>query len=245
MRRRALVASLLAFGALAAAQSPPPADKSRPDPPSRNLGQDTPKDTLKLLAAAMRDGDADQMRRLIHTTNTAETRMVGAMTDMAKAMARLQKAAVKAYGEEGAKEVVGDTQATDAEGRARIDSAEVKVQGDTATVVMAEGENAPVSLKRVDGRWKIPMSELSKGADPAALDERLTELAEQAKLVRQIAEEIETGKFTGPAQAYDAWQSRAMQVVSRKPAKGPSGDGDRKPPPEKKREGTQSSARHD
>jgi hypothetical protein len=178
----------------------------------------TPKGALKLLAAALRDGDADRIRQVMYSSNASEARMVAAMADMAKAMAALQRAAVKAFGREGAKEVVGDTDATDTESKAHIDSAEVKVQGDTATVTMEDGEEAPVVLKRVDGRWRLPMSELSRGADLAALEERLAGLAEQSSLVRELAEEVGSGKYASPAQAKEAWQSRAMQASMRRPA---------------------------
>lgn len=190
----------------------------------------TPKGALKRLATALRDGDAESIRQVMHAADPAEVRMVAAMAEMARAMALLQRAAVKAFGEEGAKEVIGDTQTTDAQGRARIDSADVRVQGETATVILPEGEDAPVTLRRVDGRWKVPMSELSKDADRAALDERLAELAEQAKVVQQIAKDIEGGQFNTPAQAYSAWQSRAMQAVTRRPpAKKPEGGAPRQP----------------
>lgn len=208
-------------GPTAPAASPPATPAPEPDPT-------TPKGALKLLASALRDGDADRIRQVMHTTSPAETRMVASMAEMARAMALLQKAAVKAFGEEGAREIVGDTQATDAEGRARIDAADVRVTGDTATVIVPEGEDAPVVLKRVNGRWKVPMAELSKNADPAALDERLAELTEQRKLVAQLTDEIGAGQFLSPAQAKDAWQSRAMQVVTRRPPPA------RKPQPEAK-----------
>ena len=242
MLRRILVISLIATSA--AAQSPaqprraaPEADKpASPAPapvtPAPSTAKDadadadpsTPKGALKRLAAALRDGDAEAIRQVMHAADPAEVRMVAAMAEMARAMAVLQRAAVKAFGEEGAKEVVGDTQATDAQGRARIDSADVRVQGETATVILPEGEDAPVTLRRVDGRWKVPMSELSKDADRSVLDERLAELAEQAKVVQQIAKDIEGGQFNSPAQAYSAWQSRAMQAVTRRvPTKKPEG----------------------
>jgi len=178
----------------------------------------TPKGALKLLAAALRDGDAERIRQVMYAANPSEAKMVTAMADMAKSMAALQKSAIKAFGREGAKEVVGDTNATDTESKARIDSADVKVQGDTATVTMEDGEEAPVVLKRVDGRWRLPMSELSRGADLGALEERLAGLAEQSKLVRELAEEVAAGKYASPAQAHEAWQSRAMQASMRKAA---------------------------
>jgi hypothetical protein len=202
--------------------APAPAEPKREAParaasPAVEHDLTTPKGALKHLAAALRDGDAERIRRVMYATTPSEARMVAAMADMAKAMALLQKAAVKAFGEEGAKEMVGDTQANEADGRARIDAADVRVTGDTATVIVPEGEDAPVVLKRVAGQWKVPMSELSKNADPAALDERLAELGEQRKLVAQLTEEIGQNQFTTAAQAKDAWQSRAMQVVTRRP----------------------------
>lgn len=222
-----IISLTLALAAPAAAQEAPrvpsaagpnPQPEAKPQAPAApEHDTTTPKGALKLLASALRDGDADRIRQVMYATNAAETRMVASMAEMARAMARLQKAAVKAFGEEGAKEIVGDTQATDAEGRARIDAADVRVTGDSATVIVPEGEDAPVVLKRVDGHWKVPMAELSKNADQAALDERLAELTEQRKLVTQLTEEIASGQFSSPAQAKDAWQSRAMQAVSRRP----------------------------
>ena len=238
MPRRFLVISLLTASAAAlpasaqaqrAAPEPKKAAVATTTPPAASdadaeADASTPKGALKRLATALRDGDAEAIRQVMYAADPAEVRMVAAMAEMARAMALLQRAAVKAFGEEGAKEVIGDTQTTDAQGRARIDSADVRVQGETATVILPEGEDAPVTLRRVDGRWKVPMSELSKDADRSLLDERLAELAEQAKVVQQIAKDIEGGQFNTPAQAYSAWQSRAMQAVTRRtPAKKPAG----------------------
>ena len=210
------------------ADSAPPA---RPSPAHPDETTATPKGALKLLAAALRDGDADRIRQVLYAANPSEVKMVTAMADMAKAMAALQRSAVKAFGKDGAKEVVGDTDATDTESKARIDSAEVKIQGDSATITLEDSEEAPVVLKRVDGRWRLPMSEMSKGADPAALDERLAGLAEQAKLVRDLAQEVAAGKYNSPAQAHEAWQSRAMQASMQRPGakgQGPAQAGQKK-----------------
>ena len=211
----------------APAPAPAISQPKRDGAPSPGADNDTttPRGTLKVLAAALRDGDAERIRQVMYATTPAETRMVAAMADMAKAMAELQKAAVKAFGEEGAKQLVGDTQANDTEGRARIDAADVRVQGDSATVIVREGEDAPVILRRVDGHWKVPMAELSKNADPAALDERLAELSEQRKLVAELTQEIGGGQFSSAAQAKDAWQSRAMQAVTRRPSAARKQDG--------------------
>ena len=200
-----------------AAPAPSPSQPDNPTPPPAAANDTTPKGVLKRLAAALRDGDAERIRAVMYAANASEAKMVAAMADMAGAMAALQKAAVKQFGREAAKEVVGDTEATDAQSQSRIDAADVRIQGDTATVTMDDGEDAPVVLKRVAGHWKLPMSELAKGADQAALDERLAGLADQSRLVRELAEEIRDGKYSTPVQAHEAWQSRAMQASMRKP----------------------------
>jgi hypothetical protein len=91
------------------------------------------------------------------------------------------------------------------------------VQGDTATVTMEDGEEAPVVLKRVEGAGDCRCPSCPVVADLAALEERLAGLSEQSKLVRELAEEIGTGKYASPAQAKEAWQSRAMQASMRRP----------------------------
>ena len=200
---------------------PPPTDPASsasaevPAPADTNT---TPKGALKMLAAALRDGDADRIKQVMYASTPAEAKMVAAMAEMAKSMATLQRSAVKAFGRVGAKEVVGDTDSTDAESKARIDAADVKIAADVATVTMADGEEAPVVLKRVDGRWRLPMAELSRGADPKALDERLAELATLSKVVRDLPEEVGAGKYPTAVQAQEAFQSRAMQASMRRTA---------------------------
>lgn len=200
----------------------PSTSADAPAPPDTNT---TPKGALKMLAVALRDGDAERIKQVMHASTPAEAKMVNAMAEMAKSMATLQRSAVKAFGREGAKEVVGDTDSTDAESRARIDAADVKIAGDAATVTMADGVEAPVVLKRVDGRWRLPMSELSRGADPKALDERLAELATLAKVVRDLAEEVGAGKYQTAVQAQEAFQSRAMEASMRRTAAVPPRNG--------------------
>src|SRR5687767_10662183 len=75
----------------------PSAPAATPSAPAASTDADplTPKGSLKLLASALRDGNADAIRQVMHAANPSEVRMVAAMAEMAKAMASLQKAAVK------------------------------------------------------------------------------------------------------------------------------------------------------
>ena len=67
----------------------------------------------------------------------------------------------------------------------------------------------------------MPVSQLAPGVDATALEQRLSELAVQADLVREITAEIDAGKFTTADQAADAWHSRFMQSLGPKPATRP------------------------
>src|SRR5204863_8963486 len=59
----------------------------------------------------------------------------------------------------------------------------------------AADRSEPITLRRVNGVWRMPVSQLAPGVDQPALEQRLAELAVQADLVREITAEIDAGKF--------------------------------------------------
>lgn len=205
------------------------------------------REALKGLATALQEGKADGIKRVIHAANPTERKMVDAMAAMAVQIAGLYKVSVKAFGEEEAKSLTGDVTAE----MSRIDHAEVAIDGDTATVryrdpdappppptAPAEGDPAPggetapappppaeaaqMVLKRVDGRWQIPMSELSKDATPEGIEQRLEDLEVQTRVISDLAKEIADGKYGSAAEAAEAWHARMMQALT--PGK-PAADG--------------------
>ena len=143
--------------------------------------------------------------------------MVGAMGELAAALSRLNRAAAKAYGEAEAAQFTDDTHAHYSDALARIDAAEVSIDGDKATVRYADARDHPFDLRRVGGGWKIPMAELSRGADAAALDQRLAELDAQAKIVSELTDEIAAGKHKTADAAREAWRGKIMQNLPMRP----------------------------
>src|SRR5262249_46090758 len=88
-----------------------------------------------------------------------------------------------------------------------------------ATAPAATPETSgPITLRRVNGVWRIPVSQLAPDVDPAALEQRLAELQVLTTLVREVAGDIADGKFATAEQAADAWHSRFFQSLSPKPA---------------------------
>jgi hypothetical protein len=161
----------------------------------------------------MRDGDAATVRMLFQTRRPQEAKLVAAMADYAAALAALHRAAERAYGAAGANAVTGDTVAESVDGLAAIEHAEVLLNGDTATITYKATADPPVQLTRVDGQWRLPLSQLTSDANGAAEQHRLEELTSQAHLARQTAEEITQGKFKTADDAAHAWQGRLLDAV--------------------------------
>jgi hypothetical protein len=182
----------------------------------------TPRGALRNLNQAVRSGDVAAIRQLFLVTSPAESRMVEADASMAAALARLRVAALRAYGPQGADVVTGDSDAGAADSAARIDTADVTVTGDVATVVYRDEKDSPFVLKKSGGQWKVPVSQLGKPLDAATLDERLADLAVQQKVVEQLTREIEQRKFAAAEEAREAWRTRILQAATSQPATRPA-----------------------
>ena len=177
----------------------------------------TPRGALRALNQAMRAGDEGTIKQLFLAATPAEARMIDADAKMASALAHLRVAAVAAYGTQGADAVTGDSDAGAAESAARIDAADIALEGDVATVTYRDEKNAPFVLKKVEGHWKVPVSQLGKPLDPAALDQRLADLALQRQVVEEVTDQIRQKKFPGAEQAREAWRARILQVATSQP----------------------------
>jgi hypothetical protein len=183
----------------------------------------TPRGAVKLLNKAMRDGDRATIEKLLLALSPAEKRMVAADAEMAVAFADLRDAAMKEFGRSGADIVTGDSDAGAADSTARIDSAEITINEDVATVVYRDQKNSPFVLRKIGGMWRVPVAQLGKPLDPAALAQRLADLSIQRQVIDEMAEDIRHKKFTTADEAKDAWRIRILQAATSQPTTKPSG----------------------
>jgi pyruvate dehydrogenase E2 component (dihydrolipoamide acetyltransferase) len=222
-RSTAAVASLILTCAVATAQiaapptgAPGPASAPAASQPNIPSDQSTPKSALKVLADSMEAGDQKAILGVLLASSPQEERMAQAMAGLANAIAGLRKEAVEVFGAEGAKSLTGDVAAVAAQGLARLGAATEKIDGDKATVLVGEGNTAepPVNLVKHDGKWKYPVSEMSKGiADPAQIDQGITDAGEQAKLLKEAAAEVKEKKYKTAEEVRQALEQRVMQMV--------------------------------
>ena len=88
------------------------------------------------------------------------------------------------------------------------------VNGDTATVHYSDDKESPFVLKKVANEWKIVVSRLGKPLNPAALEQRISDLAIQRRVVQDIAAQIRSGHFASSEKAREAWQNRILQAAT-------------------------------
>ena len=169
----------------------------------------TPKGALKALAQALDAGDRKGVLQILWAQSPSEQKIADATAELAEASAALRRAASKAFGDVAARplgvEVGATPQAMD-----RIDSANVKVDGNRATVRPESGDGPPMILVRGGDIWRVPVAELSKDVEAADVDRNVAALADQAKMLREVAAEVSAGKYKT---ATDARQTLDKRIV--------------------------------
>ena len=75
-------------------------------------------------------------------------------------------------------------------------------------------------LARVNGAWKVPVSELAKDVEAADVERNVAALIDQARLLRELSEEVSAGKYKTAADARQALDKRILQ--SALPQTGPT-----------------------
>lgn len=172
----------------------------------------SPKAALKSLFTATERGDAAGVQKVLLVENDPNSEALKAYGDLILAAKKLGDTAKQKY------PVVpnGFAQATILpEDAARIDSAQLIQNGDSATIKIL-GRAEPVTLRRIDGSWRVI---IQQGADdPARQTRRIDLLKGLTDAMNKTTEEIAGDKFptvqdaeTRVKERVGAAMSRAMQ----------------------------------
>mgnify|MGYP001061697284 FL=1 len=174
----------------------------------------TPRGTLKLLRQAMEAADGEALRSILVGQTPQEKRMVEAMVQTAESVQRLRQAAVEAFGEAAARELVGGP-VDPAEAMKEIDTASETIQENSAIVRFTDVLAEPVKLVLEGEQWHVPVGELAQGLQASELEQRIAEVQVFAEVMSQITEEIRQQKFSSAEQAAQALYNRMMQAMTR------------------------------
>jgi hypothetical protein len=172
------------------------------------------------LLVAIQAGDPEGIKRVIHATNQTETQMVEAMAHRVSAENNFRQAAIKAFGADAAKELLGDPASTE-ESMASLDAANETVQGDTAYV--DAGRTEPTKLSKVNGQWRLPASELAKEMDPTKVQQSIDDNHFAASLLERFAGDVSSGKYKTVQEAGESIQLQMRAAVVQRNSGGGSG----------------------
>jgi hypothetical protein len=132
----------------------------------------------------------------------------------------MNKAIFARFGAEQAKAALGgDPAEMLKQSMTTIDAASEKVDGDTAVISTAAQES--MTLKKVNGAWKISVSDLSRGSTPAAIDERVAMLSNQMKAMQDVTAGVNAGKYATANEAVAAIRTRLGGPPQPAPATNP------------------------
>jgi hypothetical protein len=194
----------LSMSCFAAGQSTATAPASAP------ADRSTPQGTLKLLAAAMQDGDRAGMQALLTARTDQERKVVDAQIAQAVAFSSFRRAATSTFGEPQANEITGDFARAAADQLAKIDAAAVTIDGDAATVAL--GRETVYILRKLPEGWSVSIAGLLKDSRPDMIDQIVRDMRDQTSVVQETADEIAANKYKTTDEVAQAFQTKLLKL---------------------------------
>jgi hypothetical protein len=166
----------------------------------------SPRAAVKSLYEAVQAQDGDAVLKTFYAANEEERELARTFAEMIVAGRKLSAAAKERFGSAG--EALGSGMMS-AEEFARIDQAELKESGDTATLA-PPGRARPIPFHKTEGRWQVAIREF---ANPdLGLPRQTAMLKKVAAVFDEVAGEINAGKLATSQEAESVIQTRIANV---------------------------------
>jgi len=163
----------------------------------------TPKSAAMVFAKALETGDAAGAKSAA-VTDEKSAAFIDAMADLIKGSKKLKEASIAKFGDEG-KDLAGTD---DMDISKEINDADVKEEGDTATIVTKKDPSKPLTLKKAGGNWKVDISSVMAGED---IEKAMPTFKAMGTAMNEMAGEINEGKHVN---AEAAKQALAMKMMA-------------------------------
>ncbi|HZZ45012.1 MAG TPA: hypothetical protein VFE58_18900 [Tepidisphaeraceae bacterium] len=172
----------------------------------------SPRSVVESLSTALSAGDAATIRSILYAKTDSEKHMVDAMIAMSEAIARLRPVAIKRFGEVPARLVTGDLDASAADQHAKLESAFQQIEEDTAHLTFPDQTTDAITLKKIGGKWRIPVSEKAGKLSPVELETRAADLNSIAKSIDEVTVLCAGGKWQTPNDIVIAIQEHVLEA---------------------------------
>lgn len=167
----------------------------------------SPQAALKSLNRAVETQDGDAVLKVFYTANDEERGLAQAFSDLILAARKLSDAEKSNYG------VAGDVPANgvmSVDELSHLDRAEVKISGDTATLLPV-GRLRVIQFHLTQDRWQLVIRDFANAEEN--LPRQVTILKKVTQVFENVAGEIAAGKFTTSQEAEAAIQTRLATVM--------------------------------
>ena len=171
----------------------------------------TPKGALRAFYEALEAGDAAGVRAGLHAGTESERRLAdayAAQLTAARALGDAARAKFSAAGDALSKGLPVS------EELARVEAADVQVEGTRATVRVT-GQTRPVAMVQEAGRWRLSVADYAAGGGNAAesLVQQAAVLSDMAGVFQATAADITADKFATAADAQRALQKKLQGIL--------------------------------
>ena len=161
------------------------AESKGSDPP------DSPKQALRAQDSAAKAGKLEEDQSFYFAANDQEKTLAHAFAEGDVSLARLQAAVARRFGDELADAVV---HAAGTKGLSDIEAATEKVDGDKASIEWKD-HSTPLHVVRSEGKWKIALSEMLKGANSDQIESIGKAIQQLAVEFSKLTELVSKDKF--------------------------------------------------
>jgi hypothetical protein len=169
--------------------------------------EDAAIDALRQLHEAVERLDADAVVQLLHAEGEPAPALLRAMAELLVAGRAFTHAADERFGE-SAQAVSAPM--FDRRDLPRLEAAEVRVRGETATVLMP-GQPRPIYLERHEGRWRVRVTHHTL-RDASEADRQAALLRQVGEVLAGAAQRLSAGEFD-TAEAAAEHVERALHAV--------------------------------
>lgn len=166
----------------------------------------SPQSALRSYADAMKTGNSQEAKDAV---TGVDPEIVDALTQSVASRNRLAAAAAAKFGDEG-KSLAPQNRTGPADMDKWLADAEVQESGDTATVTPKDHPGQKLTLKRINGEWKIDLSSMP-GA--SMLSSMMPMMKKMNQANDELAADIQAGKYATVADAQKASAQTMMSTV--------------------------------
>ena len=159
--------------------------------PRAALAEDSPKQALLAQDSAARLGNVDADLEFYQVKGEKQQNLAHAIAQGDVALAKLQAAVTKQFGAELGRAVVHAAGVEDAKD---IEAATEKVDADQATIEFKD-HSTPVRMVKVDGKWKISLTDMLGEATDLQVDQLAKNISEFSAEADRLTGLVENQKF--------------------------------------------------